>query len=165
MKNCFISYHHAKDQESLDTFRYEYALGDLLDYSLKEDIGDYPDEFIFTEIRDKMSRCSVTIVLIGEETGNRKWIDWEIWATLKRYTNPKETNNNFKPNGLVAMFLPNQKTYNIPERLKDNIDSGYAVSLNWNENNFDEIVQVVEQAYKNREEKEHLIRNERPRVK
>jgi len=130
IRNCFISYHHKNDQSYLNELRRLKDGMKVADYSLKDDIGYLSDETIYKKIRDKMRSCSVTIVLIGSETGNRKWIDSEIWASLRGYKHPTTSLKSFRPNGLLCIFLPGLN-HSIPPRLQDNIDSGYAVSMRW----------------------------------
>jgi len=129
-KNCFVSYHHEYDQEYLLKLRKLKTGMQIADYSLKDDIGHLADETIYKKIRNKMRICSVTIVLIGEKTGHRMWIDREIWASLRGYTHPYDSSKSFKPNGLLGIFLPYYK-HSIPDRFQDNIDSGYAVCMKW----------------------------------
>jgi hypothetical protein len=109
-----------------------------------------------------MRNCSVTVVLIGSETGHRKWIDWEIWASLRPYKNISNPFKSFKPNGLLAIFLPTQ-THSIPPRLQDNINSGYAVSMRWKnlERDFES---KVNYAYWKRNNIPHKIVNSRERL-
>lgn len=129
-RKCFISYHHELDQEYVESLRELISFVKVSDYSLKQDIGHLSEETIYKKIREKMRNCSVTIVLVGEQTGFRKWIDWELWASLRRYNHPFNPLKSFKSNGLLAIYLPT-RTHDVPDRLQDNIDSGYAVSMNW----------------------------------
>lgn len=128
VRNCFVSYHHKRDQHYISKLRKVITQMKIADYSLKDDIGHLTDETIYRKVRNKMRNCSVTIVLIGERTGHRKWIDWEIWASLRGYTHPYEPLKSFRPNGLLAIYLPTD-THSVPERLEDNIKSGYAVCM------------------------------------
>ena len=129
-RNCFISYHHNNDQNYLVELRKVVKSMKVSDYSLKDDIGHLTDETIYKKIRSKMRTCSVTVILIGSRTGHRKWIDWEIWASLRGYQHPFDSKKSFKPNGLLAIYLP-VDNHSVPDRLKDNIKSGYAVSMKW----------------------------------
>jgi len=129
-RNCFISYHHDYDQEYLEELREVITNMRVADYSLKDDIGHLTDETIYKKVREKMRNCSVTVVLVGSKTGHRKWIDWEIWASLRSYTHPTNKLKSFYPNGLLVIFLPTE-THSIPNRLNDNIKSGFAVSMRW----------------------------------
>lgn len=78
----FISYHHANDQA------YKEALikSDIfIDGSV--DTGDIDeslsDQAIRQKIRDEyLKDSSVTILLVGTETKNRKHVDWEIYSSM-----------------------------------------------------------------------------------
>lgn len=86
MHNIFISYHHANDQpykEHLIHLNNKYDI--FLDQSV--DTGDIDDDLddsrIRELIRDEYLRDStVTILLVGTETKNRKHVDWEIYSSM-----------------------------------------------------------------------------------
>jgi len=100
---CFISYHHKNDQE------YKNKLVDLgkkfkifIDYSV--DTGEIdenlPSQTIRTKIRDEYLRDStVTILLVGTETKNRKHVDWELYSSM--YDGSKN-----KKSGILVIQLP-----------------------------------------------------------
>lgn len=160
-RNCFVSYHHERDQRYISRLRKIIAGMKVADYSLKDDKGHFTEDTIYKKAREKMRSCSVTIVLIGERTGHRKWIDWEIWASLRSYTHPYDPYKSFKPNGLLGIFLPTD-SHSIPDRLKDNINSGYAVSMKW-ENLEKDFESKVNYAYWSRTNIDHKIDNRRKR--
>ncbi len=162
LRNCFVSYHHERDQKYINKLRRVITNMQIADYSLKDNIGHLTDDTIYKKIRAKMRNCSVTIVLIGERTGHRKWIDWEIWASLRSYTNPYEPLKSFKPNGLLGIYLPTE-SHSVPDRLKDNIKSGFAVTMKW-ENIERDFESKINYAYSNRINKLNQIRNSRERV-
>ena len=99
----FISYHHANDQWAKDRLielNEQYDI--FIDCSV--DTGDVPDtwddQHIRTEIRDNYLRDStVTIVLVGVETRNRKHIDWELYSSMF----DGQVN---KKSGIVVIMLP-----------------------------------------------------------
>lgn len=161
IRNCFISYHHNNDQHYLNKLRKVVKKMKVSDFSLKDDIGHLTDETIYKKIRNKMRNCSVTVILIGSKTGHRKWIDWEVWASLRSYTHPFDRRKSFKPNGLLVIFLP-VENHSIPKRLEDNIKSGYAVSMRWKnlERDFES---KVNYAYWKRNNSTNKIRNYRQR--
>lgn len=161
-RNCFVSYHHENDQKYISKLRIVISGMKVADYSLKDDIGHLTDETIYKKVREKMRNCSVTVILIGERTGHRKWIDWEIWASLRGYNHPTDSYKSFKPNGLLAIFLPGGN-HSIPERLQDNISSGYAVSMKW-ENLERDFESKVNYAYWNRTNVDYKIKNGRERL-
>jgi len=84
----FISYHHANDQgykESLLEWNKNNNYDIFIDASV--DTGDIDDRLsdnaIRQKIRDEYLRDStVTILLVGTETKNRKHIDWEIYSSM-----------------------------------------------------------------------------------
>lgn len=76
----FISFHH-EDQSYKDSFA-DLMENDIVDHSV--DDGDIDDDNLSTEtirqkIRDDFIRdATVTVVLIGRCTWQRKHVDWEI---------------------------------------------------------------------------------------
>lgn len=82
----FISYHHANDQHYKEELIQSNIYDDIfIDASV--DTGDIDenlsDESIRQKIRDEYLRDStVTIVLVGTETKNRKHVDWEIYSSM-----------------------------------------------------------------------------------
>lgn len=108
MHNVFVSFHHKNDQNEKDHIvRMGTEYGIFRDYS----VGDYEideslsDDAIARIIRDKYLRYStVTIVLVGAETRDRKHCDWEIKSSL--YNGPIN-----KKSGLVVILLPSSQGY------------------------------------------------------
>ena len=84
----FISYHHSNDQaykELLLEWNENNNFDIFIDASV--DTGDIDenlsDESIRQQIRDEYLRDStVTILLVGTETKNRKHVDWEIYSSM-----------------------------------------------------------------------------------
>ena len=89
-------------------------------------------ETTYQKIRDEyISNATVTVVLIGPHTWRRKFVDWEIYSSLRH------TDYNGRC-GLLGIFLPTYplpgnkyNPYTIPPRLHDNIECGYAVVRGW----------------------------------
>lgn len=86
MHKVFISFHHGNDQKYKD---YLSRIADpfkvFIDKSVE--IGDIDeddsDETIRQIIRDDyLDDSTVTIVLVGTETRNRKHVDWEIFSSM-----------------------------------------------------------------------------------
>ena len=131
----FISFHH-EDQAHKDYF-VQMMGHDFVDKSVED--GDINDnlrtETIRQKIRDEFIRdATVTIVLIGPGTWQRKHVDWEIGSSLR------DTKRNSRC-GLLGILLPNHSDFNtghytprlIPPRLYDNLsgDNPYASIYNW----------------------------------
>ena len=163
--NVFISYYHAQDQKYKD--RFLSMMGDtIVDKSV--DLGDIidqnqPTEATLQDIREEyIAQASVTVALIGPCTWQRKYVDWEIGASLRdTYNNPRC--------GLLGILLPNhpnfqQRTYSsqlIPPRLADNCndDIKYARIYDW-EGNATEVQTWIHQAFlrRRRQPDPHIAR-------
>ena len=138
----FISYHHEGDEEYKD--RLVKALGSkAIDRSVSP--GDIHDENLpLDEVRrrirdDHIADATVTIVLIGPCTWQRKHVDWEIAASLvDRRRNARC--------GLIGLLLPHHADYLkmpeernprlIPPRLWRNTGGSdpFAVIYRWPQN-------------------------------
>lgn len=126
----FVSYHHGNDQGYADRFTsvFHEQYEAVTDRSLDEPLDSENPDYIYQQIRDKyISGTSCTVVMCGAQSMNRKFIDWEIKATLD------------KQHGLLGVALPTASrstTGNIivPDRLYANIQSGYAHWIQWTEN-------------------------------
>ncbi len=117
-RKVFVSYSHRLDQQAADDFREIFAeqRDVFIDKSIREDIGEFKAETIKARLSSLIKDSSVTVVLIGQETGGRSWVDWEIYHSLRKsYGNTR--------NGLLGVKIP-YKTLWIPERLQDNIGVG-----------------------------------------
>ena len=103
MHNVFISYHHEKDQIYKDELiRLGETFGVFIDKSVDTgDISeDLSDQAIREKIRDEYLRDStVTILLAGMETKNRKHVDWEIYSSM--FDGVKN-----KKSGILVINLP-----------------------------------------------------------
>ena len=150
----FVSYHHENDQRKAEHLRSTYGSDNtLIDRSLQDAYDDKTDDEILALIRtNHLKNSTVTIVLVGSETAKRKWVDWEIYASLRPYGDRTR-------NGLLAIYLPTAGT--TPARLQDNLDSGYAVSMKW-ENISTQLESKIQAAFDNRS-KTDLVRNSRAR--
>lgn len=104
----------------------------------EDDFVDSEDsEYIISAIRERYIRdTSVTIVLIGQCTHSRKYVDWEIKSSLRQPTNGI-------PNGLLGLAVPPPKDFlgnpiwhNLPDRFSKNYtqnrpDISYARYYTW----------------------------------
>lgn len=126
-RKVFISYHHGNDQLFYDHLskvysdKFDIFHDTSLDRAIQSDSADY----IRWSIRqNNIHGSSCTIVLCGPETHKRKYVDWEIKATLD------------KNHGLIGVWLPTLPLINNgtqkPDRLQDNINSGFAKWIQWN---------------------------------
>lgn len=129
-RRCFISFHQA-DRSEVDTFLRDFdqvfqdrvlGAGDSYEF-----IDSDSDEYVMRRIRENYIRgTSTTIVLVGRCTWSRKYVDWEIAATLR--DNPTD------PRGaLLGIRLASAAAHKarVPARLSANVKwnvkpNGYA---------------------------------------
>ena len=92
MHKVFISYFHREDQPYKEELlklneKYKLRYGKPLFIDMSVDTGDISedlsDEVIREKIRDDyLQDSTVTILLVGTETKNRKHIDWELYSSM-----------------------------------------------------------------------------------
>lgn len=153
----FLSFHHADEMEVREFEQRFHNTETFVSRSVAH--GDI-DPNLKTEttrrlIRDKfISDATVTIVLIGNETWQRKHVDWEIGYSINQTTQNTRS-------GLIGILLPSYRpcqslfcqrattvdshvytSCNIPPRLNDNIVHGYAriYVYPWSENQLKDII-------------------------
>ena len=103
MHNVFVSYHHKNDQwYKNELIRLGKQFGVFMDKSV--DSGniseDLTDQEIRTKIRDEFLRDStVTVLLVGSETKNRKHVDWELYSSMFDGVRNKKS-------GILVVTLP-----------------------------------------------------------
>jgi hypothetical protein len=137
--NIFISYHHADEPYKRDL---EAILAKLewsspvhqstraANVSVKagDIVTTLADRHIMTLIRERhISETTLVIVLVGDETSRRKFVDWEIAAGLE------------VGSAVLGLLLPTflrryggtEKSRYIPPRLLDNVLSGHAALHTW----------------------------------
>ena len=132
----FVSYHHAEDEAYKNTFC-EKLSPNFVDKSVED--GDIDPErrtdTIRRQIRERfIADATVTVVLIGKCTWQRKHVDWEIGSSLIK------TDKNSRC-GLLGIILPSHYDYEkdgyrsrlVPPRLADNDtdDYPYARVYDW----------------------------------
>lgn len=126
-RKVFISYHHGGDQAYYNEFStfFHDQFEAVFDNSLERKIDSDNVDYVMQRIRDNhLTGTSCTILLIGAQTYQRKYVDWEIKATLA------------KQHGLLGIVLPTHVQNQsgqivVPDRFNDNANSGYAVWTHW----------------------------------
>lgn len=126
-RKVFISYHHGADQAYYDEFSkfFHDQFEAVFDNSLERRIDSENVDYVMQRIRDNhVTGTSCTIVLIGAQSHLRKYVDWEIKATLA------------KQHALLGIVLPTHVQNPsgqiiVPDRFLDNSASGYAVWTHW----------------------------------
>jgi hypothetical protein len=126
-RKVFISYHHDGDRAYYDAFinAFSNTYDVVQDNSVDRSIDSSNTDYVIRNIRENyITGSSCTIVLCGAQTPYRKFVDWEIKATLD------------KQHGLIGVNLPtnpmnSNSKFIVPYRLHDNIESGFAIWTNW----------------------------------
>jgi hypothetical protein len=117
----FLSYSKA-DKDAVDKFCETFGNTFIRRGMVMEDdlIDSTNTDYVMSEIRKRYLKDStVTIVFVGKCTWARRFVDWEIQSSLRRFSDDK------LPNGLIAIQLwTSYKT--LPPRLNSNVDSGYS---------------------------------------
>ena len=139
MRNIFVSFYQRDEIEaSIFCRRFEQyfnqirTLGvDELGDEYAERINSGDSNYVMRQIRErKIAGTSCTVVLIGKCTWARRYVDWEIAATLRNNTDDPR-------GGLIAVQLPSAQQNGwstLPDRLSLNlaiengVDTGYARS-------------------------------------
>ncbi|NQY52040.1 MAG: TIR domain-containing protein [Campylobacteraceae bacterium] len=155
-QNVFISYHHDKDASNKNDTQYKEDFIKM--YLMNEDIS------ISTSLHGNDEKSStVTVVLIGNDSWQKKYIDSEISFSLEESITKARS-------GLIGIVLPSYKEkmaqgsfpyYGqinlenssycidekiIPERLSMNIKNGFVKIYDWS-NNPDEVETWIQEAY------------------
>jgi MTH538 TIR-like domain (DUF1863) len=154
-RKVFVSYHHDGDQYFYNQFSGLFAdtFDVFHDKSLDRAYNSDNTDYVRWQIRQNdITGSSCTIVLCGAQTHKRKYVDWEIKATLDTQ------------HGLIGIRLPtlplspNGGTVK-PERLQENIDSEYAKWLTWEQLDVGLLTSTIEAALVS---PGYLIRNQLP---
>ena len=130
---CFLSYYSADADEVLK------FVNDFTDVFIPRAVGvseAYPwvnsddDDYVMDVIRDDyLADSTVTLVFVGTCTWSRKFVDWEVYSSLRR-----DQSNRF--NGVLTIQLPSAAeatSVQLPSRVNKNVirngvgaDIGYA---------------------------------------
>ena len=193
MHKVFISFHHENDQMYKDALVNFGVSNDIfIDGSVE--LGEIPEDWdaqkIRTYIRDEhLKDTTVTILLVGTETKNRKHIDWELYSSM--YNGAKN-----KQSGIVVInlpsvccdwhtlcskeekqtFLPNEKNWisitdrtifekrypYMPERIIDNLlKSNVSISVvNWKDLTVESLRLLIDKAYEYRSTNDYDMHRE-----
>ena len=116
---CFISYHQ-EDEDEVEAFIEKFSdvfIPKVLGVSNDDEFIDSKDtDYVMRRIREKyLTDSTVTMVMIGKCTWARKYVDWEIAATLRNDSKNKRS-------GLLGVILPSASAGpRSPQRLTDNL--------------------------------------------
>ena len=119
-RTVFISFSQS-DRTEVDQFVYRWTQQDRVFISktvgtafgndlINSDRADY----VISRIRtDYLADSTITLVLIGSCTHSRRFIDWEIKASLRQ-------GETYTPNGLLGILLPPLASAHLPPRFAAN---------------------------------------------
>ena len=118
-RNVFLTYHHA-DQAEVEQFvtSFQRSFNEMRVLGVSDDdaIDSDDTDYVLRAIREKyVTGTSATIALIGSCTWARKYVDWELAATLRN--NPTDPRG-----GLLAVQLPSVDgtSVSLPARVAKN---------------------------------------------
>lgn len=180
MHKVFVSFHHANDQWYKDELvRWGTENNVFIDGSV--DMGEIPDNWDAQHIREyirdnHLKDTTVTILLVGTETKNRKHIDWELFSSM--YDGKVNKKSGILVINLPSVccqyhtlctkeekeaILPNQKTWisindrsefdrrypYMPARIIDNLlKKGVSISvINWGDLSVDKLKLLIDKPY------------------
>jgi hypothetical protein len=153
---CFISY-HADDSVAVQAFCENFS-GSFIHrgIQMEEDIINSTNtDYVMERIRQLYLKDStITLVLIGQCTWARRFVDWEVQASLRQ---PKDG----RANGLLAIQLWPSYT-KLPDRVRQNVDSGYAKFYKY-PNSSAALEGFIDEAWNARFDSASLITNPRDR--
>jgi len=165
-RKCFISYYHG-DQDAVDKFvdTFEDVLiAKAIGISDEDDYINSDDpEYVMSRIRqDTLEDSTVTICLIGQCTHSRRYVDWELKASLRQ-------GEDYDPNGLIGILLPHMGNSGyLPDRFKENWNKdeskGYAIYRSYPANS-NQLRGWIEDAYARRTTHAKFISNSRDMMK
>ena len=121
-RKCFISY-HGDDLKDVDKFITRFGRHSFIKRGItlpEEVINSSETDYVLRRIRELyLLDSTITIVLIGPCTWSRRFVDWELQASLRRSANGH-------PNGLIGILLNPKSRPPLPPRFDANRASGYA---------------------------------------
>ena len=200
MHKVFVSFHHANDQKykeglvswaeknkvfidgSVDMGDRSYPAYDIA-VAGPVDMGEIPEDWDDQKIREyirdeHLKDTTVTILLVGTETKNRKHIDWELYSSMydgtvnkksgiivillpsvksEYYTCAHSSEKTFYPETTQWMSIDSREEYHrrypyLPERIIDNLlePNAFISVINWDKLTPDILRQMIDNAYNSR---------------
>ena len=128
-KNVFIS-HHSKDEEHINNLKEllqpkGYFIKNSSIKSSKNDGRRKSDEVIKRLLRMRIHWAGTFVCLIGSQTRNRQWVDWEIAQAMR------------KGKRIVGINISGESDSDVPENFKKYGDA----LVGWNR---DRIIGAIE---------------------
>lgn len=110
-RHVFISFDH-DDLNEVNLLRGQ-AKNDKVDlqfddHSVKEAYDSNNADYIKRQIREKIDRCSVTVVYLTEKTASSQWVNWEVEESMKR------------GKGVIGVYKGDKPPANVPPAFRQN---------------------------------------------
>jgi hypothetical protein len=152
----FVSYHHANDWFYREQFEDLFCDISEVFISKSVQIGEIPIWLDSDTTRQKIRKeylcdSTVTVVLIGTQTWQRRHVDWEISSSIRA----DEAEQQIRPpwNSVATHHsyqTPQFDGGTVPPRLVDNQVCGFASIYDWSDNPAD-VARWIEIAFDRRE--------------
>lgn len=165
-RKCFISYHKedaAEVNQFIRTFDHDrdvFIVRGIGDEMPGDIINSNNAEYVMRRIRELYLRDStVTLVMLGKCTWARKYVDWELQASLRN-------GQTITPNGVLGIKLPSYNKQGYPNRLNLNLKQTdtqvdcYARTIDY-PNRKDTLTNAIDSAFNRRFTHTHWINNPR----
>ena len=142
MRHVFFSFHYQRDVWRANIVRNSGAVigesaAGFRDASLWEEAKKKGDSAIKALIDEGLKGTTITVVLIGAETANRKYVDYEIEKSIER------------GNGLLGLRIHNIKDQNgstdLPGNIPTKLSNGGYPTYTWT--TCEDFAKWVETAY------------------
>jgi hypothetical protein len=142
MRHVFFSFHYQRDVWRANVVRNSGAVigesaAGFRDASLWEEAKKKGDSAIKALIDEGLKGTTITVVLIGAETANRKYVDYEIEKSIER------------GNGLLGLRIHNIKDQNgstdLPGNIPTKLSNGGYPTYTWT--TCEDFAKWVETAY------------------
>jgi hypothetical protein len=171
-RKAFVSY-EASDRPYVDAFVKRWTENEKVFIPKMVGVGGYEQdiinsnntEYVMGQLRTRyIGDSTMTILLIGSCTHSRRYVDWELKATLRQ-------GETYTPNGLIGILLseydfgPQNLPY-LPDRFAANVSSngdGYA-RYYYPPTSATELRSWIEDAYAARTARAKLIQNNADRM-
>ncbi len=167
-RRVFISFDQ-QDRAEVESFIYRWEHEHNVFTSRALQIFDDSDfinsnnsDYVMRRIRqDYLGDSTVTILLIGSCTHSRRYVDWELKASLRQ-------GGVYTPNGLIGLVVRPNRAVHVPDRFAANRQTDnvscyarfYAAPAA-----ADRLADWIEDAYEARSTRRHLITNGRDMMK
>lgn len=133
-RKIFISYQHADQMKAkgFNLLRWNKNVDvEFVGRHLLDPVDSTNEQYIRNKIGEQLHGTSVTVVLIGKETHNSDWVDYEIQRSLDK-TNP---------NGILAIRLDNDAPLPADSPVGKSLHEAGAEVIGWEPDKFGDAIE------------------------